>query len=110
MGMQPRFSLIVCTQLKISLNFQNPLLFAGRIYAYLYLLYVNSHSENPMARFSKLALMALCITSVMACSSNEEPTGVIPQGHLDAMDKAKGVEDVLKNAQKKQLEDIDKPG
>ncbi len=63
-----------------------------------------------MTKFSKLALITLFITSLLACGSDEEPTGVIPQGQLDAMDKAKDVENILNNAQKKQLEEIDNPG
>jgi len=63
-----------------------------------------------MTKFSKLTLMALFITSLLACGSDKEPTGAIPQGQLDAMDKAKDVENILNSAQKKQLEDIDNPG
>ena len=33
-----------------------------------------------------------------ACGSSEEPSGVIPQHQLDAMDKAADVENVLQNA------------
>ncbi len=63
-----------------------------------------------MASLTKVSLAAALLLSLIACGAKEEPTGVIPQGHLDAMDKAKDVENVLLDAQKKQLEDIDKPG
>jgi len=32
-------------------------------------------------------------------ATNEEPAGLIPQHQLDAMDKAKGVEDVLNQSE-----------
>jgi hypothetical protein len=63
-----------------------------------------------MANLTKISLTALLLLPLIACGAKEEPTGVIPQGHLDAMDKANDVEDVLQDAQKKQLENIDKPG
>jgi hypothetical protein len=63
-----------------------------------------------MANLTKVFLAAALLLSLIACGAKEEPTGVIPQGHLDAMDKAKDVENVLQDAQKQQLEDIDKPG
>lgn len=62
-----------------------------------------------MTRLTKLSIAALLL-SVIACGAKEEPTGVIPQGHLDAIDKSKNVENVLQDAQKKQLESIDKSG
>ena len=60
-----------------------------------------------MASFSKICIGAVLLV-VVACSAKEEPTGAIPQGHLDALDKSKEVENVLQDAQKKQLESIDK--
>ena len=60
-----------------------------------------------MASFSKICVAAVLL-SVVACGAKEEPTGVIPQGHLDALEKSKNVENVLQDAQKKQLESIDK--
>jgi len=63
-----------------------------------------------MTKISKLILLALLATPLGACSTDEEPTGVIPQGHLDALDKANNVEHILKDAQKKQLEKLDNPG
>jgi major membrane immunogen (membrane-anchored lipoprotein) len=62
--------------------------------------------ENKMASFTSITLAALLLILV-ACGAEEEPTGVIPQGHLDAMDKANDVENVLQEAQKNQLEDPD---
>ena len=62
-----------------------------------------------MLNLSKMCITALLLC-VIACAAKEEPTGVIPQGHLDAMDKSKNVENVLQDAQKKQLESIDKSG
>ncbi len=56
----------------------------------------------------KMSAIALLALPLLACGPAEDPTGVIPQGHLDAMDKAKDVENVLQDAQKKKLEDVDK--
>ncbi len=63
-----------------------------------------------MTRLTKVSLAAALLLSLSACGAKEEPTGVIPQGHLDAIDKTKNVENVLQDAQKQQLENIDKPG
>jgi hypothetical protein len=62
-----------------------------------------------MASLTKISIAALLL-SVIACGAKEEPTGVIPQGHLDALDKSKNVENVLQDAHKKQLESIDNAG
>ena len=62
-----------------------------------------------MTSLTKLSIAAL-VLSVIACGAKEEPTGVIPQGHLDAIEKSKNVENVLRDAQKKQLESVDKSG
>jgi hypothetical protein len=62
-----------------------------------------------MVSLTKISIAALLL-SVIACGAKEEPTGVIPQGHLDALDKSKNVENVLQDANKKQLESIDKSG
>ena len=66
--------------------------------------------EQTMASLTKKLLAAALFLSLIACGAKEEPTGVIPQGHLDAMDKAKDVENVLQDAQEKQLKGIDKQG
>ena len=63
-----------------------------------------------MANLTRVALATVLVLSLIACGAQKEPTGAIPQGHLDAMDKTKDVESVLRDAHKKQLEDIDKPG
>ena len=61
-----------------------------------------------MQSLEKIAIVVLLTLSIVACGeTEEEPTGVIPQGHLDAMDKARNVEGVLKNTEQKQLEDMD---
>ncbi len=60
-----------------------------------------------MASLTRLSIAALMLC-VIACGAKEEPTGVIPQGHLDAIDKSKNVENVLHDAHKKQLESIGK--
>jgi hypothetical protein len=61
-----------------------------------------------MQSVKKMAIVALLTLPIIACGeTEEEPTGVIPQGHLDAMDKAKNVEDVMKNTEQKRLEDVD---
>ena len=61
-----------------------------------------------MIIFTRMTAIALLALPLIACAPAEEPTGVIPQGHLDAMDKAKDVENMLQDAQKKKLQDIDK--
>ena len=62
-----------------------------------------------MQSIKKIAIVALLTLPIIACGeTEEEPTGVIPQGHLDAMDKARSVENVLQNSEQKQLEDVDK--
>jgi hypothetical protein len=61
-----------------------------------------------MQNIKKIAIVALLTLPIIACGeTKEEPTGVIPQGHLDAMDKARNVEDVMKNTEQKRLEDVD---
>jgi len=55
----------------------------------------------------KISLMALLLVPLFACGAKEEPTGVIPQGHLDAMDKAKNVENVLQDAKQRADEGVD---
>lgn len=60
-----------------------------------------------MANISKISLAAVLILPLIACGPQEEPTGVISQGHLDAIDKTKNVENILQDAQKQQLESIE---
>jgi hypothetical protein len=61
-----------------------------------------------MQSLKKIVIVVLLTLPIIACGeTKEEPTGVIPQGHLDGMDKARNVEDVLKNTEQKQLEDVD---
>jgi len=60
-----------------------------------------------MINLTRITAIALLALPLVACAPAEDPTGVIPQGHLDAMDKAKDVENVLQDAQKKKLEDVD---
>jgi hypothetical protein len=61
-----------------------------------------------MINFTRIGAIALLGFTLMACGeAEEEPTGVIPQGHLDAMDKARGVESTLQDAEQKKLEEID---
>lgn len=62
-----------------------------------------------MQSLKNIAIVMLLTLPIVACGeTEEEPTGVIPQGHLDAMDKARNVEGVLQNSEQKQLEDVDK--
>ena len=62
-----------------------------------------------MQSLRKITIIMLLTLPIVACGeAEEEPTGVIPQGHLDAMDKARNVEDVLLSAEQKQLEGLDK--
>ena len=60
-----------------------------------------------MPMFMKISAIALLALFIVACSAEEEPTGVIPEGHLKALEKANNVEDLLNDAQKKQLEEVD---
>ena len=60
-----------------------------------------------MINLTRMTAIVLLSLPLVACGPAEDPTGVIPQGHLDAMDKAKDVENVLQDAQKKKLEDVD---
>ncbi len=61
-----------------------------------------------MLNVARIVVIALLGFTLTACGeAEEEPTGVIPQGHLDAMDKARGVESVLQDAEQKKLKDID---
>jgi len=57
--------------------------------------------------FMKISAIALLSLFIVACGAQEEPTGVIPEGHLKALEKANNVEDLLNDAQKKQLEEVD---
>jgi hypothetical protein len=60
-----------------------------------------------MQSLKKIVIVVLLTLPIIACGeTEEEPTGVIPQGHLDAMDKARNVENVMKSAEQKQLEDV----
>ncbi len=63
-----------------------------------------------MASLIRVPLATALLVSLFACGAKEEPTGVLPQGHLDALDKTKDVENVLQDAHKKQLEGIDTQG
>lgn len=48
------------------------------------------------------------VFTLAACSSDKkEATGVIPQAQLDALEKAKQVEDVLKDTEQKRRAEID---
>ena len=61
-----------------------------------------------MLNVARIVVIALLGFTLTACGeAEEEPTGVIPQGHLDAMEKARGVESVLQDAEQKKLKDID---
>ena len=44
------------------------------------------------------------VLAVLACSPQEDPEGVIPEGYKDAVNKAQSVEDKLQNAADAQLE------
>ena len=56
-----------------------------------------------------LRLLSIAATAllVLACSPQENPEGVIPQGYKDAVDKAQGVEDKLQGAVDAQLEALE---
>lgn len=53
-------------------------------------------------------ILIICALVLVSCSAKkEEPTGVIPKAQLEALEKAKEVEDVLKKqeeATRKKLE------
>ena len=53
----------------------------------------------------KRATIALLLSlGLTACGGSDEPEGVIPQGQLDAMEKAENVEDVLQQAEEQRRE------
>ncbi|MEH6583234.1 MAG: hypothetical protein V7754_14930 [Halioglobus sp.] len=61
-----------------------------------------------MKTLSTILLTALSVVLILGCElKEEEPKGVIPEGHLNAMKKAENVEGLLQDANKKQLEEID---
>lgn len=45
--------------------------------------------------------------AVLACSPQEDPQGVIPEGYKDAVNKAQGVEDKLQSAADAQLQALE---
>lgn len=48
-----------------------------------------------------LFVLSVFIVSFFACSTEEnKPAGVIPQAHKDAIERAEGVEDVLKKQER----------
>ena len=55
-------------------------------------------------------ILLVCVALLTACggSKDEKPTGIIPQHQLDAMEKAKNVEDVLQQADLQRREEMDK--
>lgn len=57
-----------------------------------------------LAAHSTSIVMAILLT---ACGGSAEPKGVIPKGQLEALEKAENVEDILMDAQKKRLEEVD---
>ncbi|HEY7773591.1 MAG TPA: hypothetical protein VIC26_10445 [Marinagarivorans sp.] len=48
----------------------------------------------------KKFILAGVIPVLFACSPEPKPTGVIPQSQLDALEKAKDVENLMKNTEK----------
>ena len=59
-------------------------------------------------KYLKTAGIALLLPLMIAgCSSNEEPTGVIPEGYKQAVNKAENVEDKLQDAAEQQLEALE---
>jgi hypothetical protein len=64
----------------------------------------------------RAAILFLAVFVLTGCGSDdgdgagEKKAGVIPQHQLDAMDKARGVEDTLKAEEEKRREQIEKSG
>jgi hypothetical protein len=61
-----------------------------------------------MIRPSRAILIALLPVVLLGCGpKDEEPEGILPKGYTDALDKAEGVEDLLKDTQKKRQKEMD---
>ena len=61
-----------------------------------------------MIKPSRAILIALLPAILLGCElKDEEPEGILPKGYTDALDKAEGVEDLLKDTQKKRQEEMD---
>ena len=65
----------------------------------------------------KFCLLASVVVVLAACGASDSGDkadsgngGVIPQHQLDAMQKAKNMEDVLKQAEERRLEQMDSEG
>lgn len=55
-----------------------------------------------------LVIIATLTTALVACDvDKKEPTGVIPQAQLDALEKANGVEDALKQQEQETRRKMD---
>ncbi len=57
-------------------------------------------------------IVIVCVALLSACggSKDEKPTGVIPQHQLDALEKAKAMEDVLEKADLDRRDKMDGDG
>ncbi len=55
----------------------------------------------------KLTGVAAMALAVLACSPQEEPEGVIPEGYKNAMGKAQGIESTLQDAADAQLKAVE---
>jgi hypothetical protein len=61
-----------------------------------------------MIKPTRAILIALLPAVILGCElKDEEPEGILPKGYTDALDKAEGVEDLLKDTQKKRQEEMD---
>lgn len=57
---------------------------------------------------AKIILVVLIPVMLLGCDlKEEEPEGVIPEGHKNAVNKADSVEGLLQDSQKKRTETVD---
>ena len=59
------------------------------------------------ATIAKLVTTALLCVTLLACGAKEEPTGVIPEGHQKALEKAKDVENLLEDSKVDRMKAVD---
>ena len=60
-----------------------------------------------MFKFTARTTIITLAMVLTACGGSTEPEGVIPKGQLEALEKAENVEDMLIEAQKKRLKEVD---
>jgi hypothetical protein len=64
------------------------------------------HDNTVFKRAARSTVVILAIF-LTACGASTEPEGVIPKSQLEALERAGAVEDILLDAQKKRLKEVD---